>query len=153
MIPMLWKAPLRGLHGIPKANASLRVAQARILVLEDENRVREVLAECLSRQGYQVLTGSSLGDALGFLGSLGWDQVDLVVTDTHLGRDPDIRDGQAFHDRWRALYPVPPFIFMDGWGRPLDQVHTSDRSCQVYLLAKPFPLSHLLGLIRAVLGR
>lgn len=150
---MIWNSPVRSSRGIPKSHLISSPPAARILLLEDEVAVRDALAEALARHGYQVLVGTGLEDGLRVLQGLGWSQLDLVLTDSHLSRDEDILNGHVFHLRWRALYPVPPFIFMNGWGDPLDRVSPLERSCQVYTLAKPFPFTVLLGLIRAVLGR
>lgn len=125
-------------------------AIARILLLEDEEAVRSILAEALARHGYIVMAGGSLDDGLETLSKVGWERIDLVLTDTHLSREVEVKNGYAFHACWRSLYPVPPFIFMDGWGGSLPAGHPS---CQVYGLAKPFELAVLVALIRAILGR
>jgi DNA-binding response OmpR family regulator len=121
----------------------------RILLLEDEPAVRHLLAESLARCGYAVLAGGSLEDGLSVLASPGRERIDLVVTDSHLGRDPAERNGHLLHARWRALHPVPPFIFLCGWGEADPPPETC---CQVYGLAKPFPFPALLTLVRAVVG-
>ncbi len=119
-----------------------------ILLLEDEIGVRALLAEYLGRAGFLVLAGGSFREGREVLASRGWERIDLVITDSHLGRDPAIRDGLAFHAYWRALHPVPPFIFLCGWGDP---DLPAAASCQVYGLAKPFPFPALLALVRAIL--
>jgi two-component system, NtrC family, nitrogen regulation response regulator GlnG len=124
---------------------------ANILVLEDEASVREVLAEALGRQGYGVLAGSSLEEGHAILGAVGWRNIDLVLTDTHLSRDAGIRDGHAFHAEWRLRHPVPPFIFMDGWSANRRPAVPRDESCQIYGLVKPFSFTVLLGLIQGIL--
>lgn len=121
-----------------------------ILLLEDEERVRLCLGEALALRGYAVISGASLEDGQEALARVGWGQVDLVLLDTHLSRDPEVRNGFVFHASWRARYPVPPFIFMDGWG---DGKPPRESSCQVYAVSKPFSFHLLLSLIHAVLGR
>jgi hypothetical protein len=98
-----------------------------------------------------VIAGAGLADGLAALGRLGWDRLDLVLTDTHLGRDRNVRNGFDFHAHWRARYPVPPFIFMDGWGGAAASLPAYP-SCQVYALSKPFAFPVLLSLIRSILG-
>lgn len=121
----------------------------RILLLEDEPAVRQLLAESLARCGYAVLAGGSLDDGLSVLASPGRERIDLVVTDSHLGRDPTERKGHLLHAHWRARHSVPPFIFLCGWGEANPPPETC---CQVYGLAKPFSFPALLTLVRAVVG-
>lgn len=142
--------PFDPFHSTWRIAAFPRPAAARILVLEDEEAVRDILAQALARSGYAVMAGASLDEGLETLSRVGWEGIDLVLTDTHLGRKIEIRNGYAFHACWRSLYPVPPFIFMDGWGGDLPTRHPS---CQVYGLVKPFDLALLVTLIRAILGR
>lgn len=121
-----------------------------ILLLEDEEVLRIPLAGVLGRAGYVVVSGASADDGMEAVVRLGWDAFHLVIADAHLGRDPAVRNGILFHARWRSLFPVPPFIFMFGWGEP---VPPEAGSCLVYGLAKPFEISDLLTLVRAILGR
>ncbi len=124
---------------------------ACILLLEDEPAVREVLSELLAYSGYIVIAGAGLADGLDALERLGWERLDLVLTDTHLSRDRNVRNGFDFHAHWRARHPVPPFIFMDGWGGAAASLPAYP-SCQVYALSKPFAFPVLLSLIRSILS-
>lgn len=148
--------PFRADRGLPQrpqglpSHPGMPDGIPRILLLEDEERVRLCLAEALALRGYAVICGASLEDGQAALDKVGWRQVDLVLLDTHLSRDPQVRNGFVFHASWRARYPVPPFIFMDGWG---DGKPPKESSCQVYAVAKPFSFQLLLSLIHAVLGR
>lgn len=147
---MRGRFPIRFSRGIPRPSPSLRQPIPCILLLEDEDSVRAVLAEALARGGYGVLAGSGLEDGKEALAKAGWKNIDLVVADTHLSREHGLRNGYAFQAWWKARHPIPPFIFMDGWG---GTAPPRDGSSQVYTLAKPFPLPVLLGLVRAILGR
>jgi DNA-binding NtrC family response regulator len=128
-------------------------AFANILVLEDETAVRRVLAEALEREGYGVLCGGSLEEGMSILEAVGWRNIDVVLTDTHLSREVSIRNGQAFHAEWCSRHPVPPFIFMDGWSSTGMPTLPRDPSYQVYGLVKPFNLPVLLSLLSGILGR
>lgn len=139
-------------RGLPRTGPPLGSHSGRILLLEDEPAVREVLGELLARSGFIVIAGGSLADGMAVLESLGWKRVDLVITDTHLGREGHVWNGVEFHARWRERHPVPPFIFLDGWGGAAKASLPSAESCQVHCLAKPFGYPALLGLIRAILG-
>lgn len=58
---------------------------ARILVVDDEIDVQEVVVEVLSEGGYQVEAVGSAAEALEALGRSAWD---LVITDVRLGDQP-----------------------------------------------------------------
>lgn len=139
-------------RGLPRLPGPARPLPFRILLLEDEPAVRDILAEILADSGYTVIPGGSLADGRAVLDRLGWNRLDLVLTDTHLSRDVRIRNGLDFHALWRARHPVPPFIFMDGWGGAAAAAVSAGDSCQVYALVKPFAFPVLLNLIRAILG-
>ncbi len=127
-----------------------------ILVLEDEPLLRGILALLLSTNGYQVLTAGSIEDGEIVVRAMGWKWVDLVLTDANLSRDPGVLDGYLFHARWRACYPVPPFVFMRGCPSgfpPGPRVRLSGQdNCRVRHIPKPFRPDELLRLIRAVLA-
>jgi DNA-binding response OmpR family regulator len=151
-------ASRRGLPRLPHlprragTASSRRAGPFHILLLEDEPAVREVLAELLARTGFLVIQGGSLADGRAALENLGWNRIDLVLTDTHLSRDARVRNGFDFHAYWRARHPVPPFIFMDGWGGAATASLSASDSCQIYALAKPFSFPVLLALMHAILG-
>src|SRR5947209_5284403 len=62
---------------------------ARVLVVDDERTIREVLAEALWQEGYQVLTA---GDGLQALGLLRVEPVDAILLDLAM----PTMDGFAF---------------------------------------------------------
>jgi DNA-binding NtrC family response regulator len=126
---------------------------ANILVLEDEYAVRGVLSEALGRASYGVICGGSLEEGMAILRAVGWQNIDVVITDTHLSREASIRNGHAFHAAWSERHPVPPFIFMDGWSSTGVPAVPKGQDCQIYGLAKPFGLPVLLSLLSGILGR
>lgn len=121
----------------------------KLLLLEDEPLLREMLARTLLAQGYQVLAAGCLEDAETILGIMGWEWADLVLCDAHLNRHPEVLHGYLFHARWEARFPVPAFIFMQGF-EPIPPLPWAD-GCRVCHVVKPFEVSGLLILIRSLI--
>jgi CheY-like chemotaxis protein len=119
----------------------------RILLLEDEPVLRELMTQALSAQGLLVFAAGSAAEGEVLVKLAGWETFDVVITDVHLCRNPEEQNGYVFHRHWKENFPVPPFIFLSS-GNPADM---RDESCQVYHLAKPFLFPKLMALIRSVL--
>ena len=78
---------------------------ARILIVDDQKCIREVLSEELSSEGYQI---TMAGDAESVKGHLRFSQPDLVLLDLYL----DGPDGiPVFHDLKRQYPGLPVIIF------------------------------------------
>jgi CheY-like chemotaxis protein len=122
-------------------------APRRVLVVEDEEQVRDVTARILRRSGYDVLTARSADEALRVLTTSA--HVDLVLTDAALpgmhGQDLALEIGRA--------YPGTPVVLMSGFaevddGRP--QPATSPGVAA--FVQKPFKVGQLLSTIGRVLS-
>ncbi len=122
----------------------------RILLLEDETLLRGALAMALGTQGYRIMAAGSPETGETLLRILGWQWMDLVICDADMSREPGAALGHAFHARWRARFPVPPFIFMHA-GTDFT-AFVRDGDCRVCHILKPFAPGELLLLIRAVLA-
>ncbi|MDB5106641.1 MAG: Response regulator receiver domain [Fibrobacteres bacterium] len=123
-----------------------------ILLLEDEPILRGMLALTLSRRGYRVLTAGTLLEGEALVRTMGWSWADLVLSDANLGREPDRFDGYLFHARWRARFPVPPFLFMVGGASAGGILVPGQDDCRVGRIEKPFRPGDLVSLIGAMLA-
>jgi DNA-binding response OmpR family regulator len=121
----------------------------RILLLEDEPLLRKALTLFLAGHDYRVIAAASPENCETLLRLLGWDWPDLVLCDAHLCRDPGILLGYVFHTWWRARFPPPPFVFMNG-GLPVRFPDVGD--ARVAYILKPFAPSELLPLLRVILA-
>jgi DNA-binding response OmpR family regulator len=81
----------------------------RILVVDDEQPLRELLAQLCSREGHDVAQAGSAGEALAVLRER---TCDLLITDIVM---PDL-DGLALIRRARALQPEIMSIAITGYG-------------------------------------
>jgi two-component system KDP operon response regulator KdpE len=118
---------------------------ARILVVEDDPALRQVLAGVLSSNGYAVLTASDGIAAVKALQASG--AIDVVLLDI----------GLPFVDGWKILEglptgAVPGVIVVSARGEERDKVRALDLGADDYL-RKPFGAEELLARVRALLRR
>jgi len=118
----------------------------KIIVVDDEAELRELLAGYLSQQGLQVRQAAS-GAALDRL--LAEEPADLVLLDLTM----PVEDGFSIARRLRTLEGGGPAIIMvTGAGTVVDRVVGLELGADDYI-AKPFDLRELLARVRAVLRR
>jgi DNA-binding response OmpR family regulator len=117
---------------------------SRVLVIEDDPNVAEVVARYLIREGYQVET--AIDGAVGLEMALA-DPPDLVVLDLML---PTI-GGLDVCRRLRAVAPVP-VIMLTARGEEADRITGLELGADDYV-AKPFSPRELTARVRAVLRR
>ena len=119
-------------------------ATARVLVVEDDAEIADVLRRSLRQEGYEVRTSADGVDALdvatGFV-------PDLVVLDLGLPR----LDGIEVCRRLRAEGDVP-ILILTARSHTDDRVVGLDSGADDYLV-KPFERQELLARIRALLRR
>jgi two-component system, OmpR family, response regulator MprA len=119
-------------------------ATGRVLVVEDDAEIADVLRRSLRQEGYEVRTSADGVDALdvaaGFI-------PDLVVLDLGLPR----LDGIEVCRRLRADGDVP-ILMLTARAQTEDRVGGLDSGADDYLV-KPFERTELLARIRALLRR
>jgi PAS domain S-box-containing protein len=117
----------------------------RVLVVEDEARVREAVCALLASLGYDVAQAASPGDALGLLENAKRGPPHLLVTDIML-------PGQSGGDLYAALRGRVPglrVLYMSGY--PRDMLAGSAAAVPSRFIGKPFGLAELAEKVRAVL--
>jgi two-component system cell cycle sensor histidine kinase/response regulator CckA len=115
----------------------------RVLVVEDEEQVRDVAARFLRRAGYEVATAADAGAALGVLTSAG--PFDLVLTDSAM---PGMR-GEELATEITRIQPGLPVILMSGYA-DLERPATSAPVAS--FVQKPFTMAALLAEVSRVLA-
>ena len=135
----------------PGARASAAAAPARgsgrILLVEDDDLVRENAAGQLAGLGYEVVVAKSGPEAFAVLEKDG--AFDLLFTDIVM---PGGMNGRELAERARALRPGLPVLFTSGYTENAI-VHHGRLDRGVELLAKPYRLQDLAAKVRAVLER
>ena len=122
-----------------------RAADETILLVEDEDSVRELTARVLAEAGYQVLAAPGPHDALRMAASHP-GPIHLLLTDVVM---PDL-SGPALADRMRDVRSGLTVLFMSGFsGESITALEPFGDDC---LLPKPFTPAGLLQKIRERLG-
>ncbi|MBI5331558.1 MAG: response regulator [Betaproteobacteria bacterium] len=119
-------------------------ASPRVLIVDDDAGIRDLLADYLNKQGMTVRTardGKEMDAALAAF------DPDLIVMDLMMPGE----DGLSLTRRLKAERPVP-VIMLSARGEDIDRIVGLEVGADDYL-AKPFNPRELLARIRAVLRR
>jgi signal transduction histidine kinase len=121
--------------------------QETILLVEDNDGVREYAASVLHGLGYAVLEAGDTAAAIEILGKR--PPIDLLFTDVVL---PGGLNGRTLADEVRRKYPGLPVLFTTGYTRNAI-VHQGRLDADVELLNKPYTEQDLARKIRQMLDR
>lgn len=116
---------------------------ARILLVEDEDAVRNFSTRALKNKGYEVVTAED--------GESGWDvfqnldqPIDLLITDVMMPG----KDGPTLAREIRARVPALKIIFISGY---TEERLKDTMGENIFFLAKPFTLKDLAAKVKDVL--
>ncbi len=135
-------AALTGLP--PEGPRPARSGPARILVADDEESIRELLAKTLALADYEVDT---VADGKTALEQLRARPYDLLVTDLRM---PGM-DGLAVIREARRLQPHLPVVIITGYSTEANAIEAIDLGVSGYL-TKPFRLPKVLNVAAKALG-
>lgn len=127
-----------------RTDQSAAPSGARILMVDDDPGIRDVVSDFLGKHGYQVETAA---DSREMEQALERGQVDLIVLDIMLPGE----DGLAICRRL-AVGEAPPIIMLSAMGEDTDRIVGLELGADDYL-SKPCNPRELLARIRAVLRR
>lgn len=126
-------------------HAVLQRGSERILVVEDDEAVRHVVAGQLRKLGYDIVTAESGADGLATLkADAGFD---LLLTDVVM---PWPLSGKGLADEVARRWPTIPVLYMSGFTENAIVNHGL-LDPDVRLLQKPFTLAQLAATVRDVL--
>lgn len=111
----------------------------RILVVDDDDAVRDIISVLLMEEGYEAVTAS---DAEGALDALAADETHLVISDLKMPG----HDGMWLLDQIRRDHPDTAVIMLTGFGDTENAVECLRRGAADYLLKPP----RVTDLIRAI---
>lgn len=128
------------------SSPTVRADALTVLLAEDDDATRTVVARMLRQAGYVVVPAVDGADALQLMLS-GQVHVDLVLTDVMM---PGLT-GPAFVERLRQQYPTLPVLFMTGYadGSLIDVEHLPNEQ---QVIAKPFSISALTTRLAKLAG-
>ncbi len=116
--------------------------QETILLVEDDEMVRNLSAQVLHAQGYTVLIAANGSEALSLLKNRGTAPIDLLLTDVVM---PEM-SGPELAEALKTFYPKLKVMLMSGYS---DTVQTIERPYE--FLAKPFSATVLNRRVRNLL--
>lgn len=111
-----------------------------ILVVEDEDEIRDAISELLIDTGFRVFTAATGAEAIALTSE---HDFELVVADIRL---PGELDGLAMAQRMRMRHPSIKCLFISGSHDPIVCDPVLDE-----FISKPFRSSELLGCVWKVL--
>ncbi len=117
----------------------------RILVTDDENKIRELIRKYAEYEGFEVDEAS---DGMEAVEKCSKNHYDLVIMDIMM---PNL-DGFSACKQIKQTSPDLPFIMLSALGEEYDKVHGFDLGVDDYVV-KPFSAKELMMRIRAILKR
>ena len=127
----------------PPADPPRDHKRATILLVEDEDAVRELMSRTLTRAQYRVLPAASPAQARDLFERHA-EEIGLVVTDVVM---PEMR-GTVLAELFQARRPGLPVLFVSGYAESIPS--STGPGGAVSFLAKPFPASKLLAEVAAL---
>jgi two-component system, cell cycle sensor histidine kinase and response regulator CckA len=115
-----------------------------VMVVEDEDAIRELIAEALREEGYEVVTAQDGQEAVA-IASAGQGVIDLLLTDVIMPALSGPEVAKQMLGRWPAM----KVLYMSGY--PQDEL--SDRGVlgpAVLLIQKPFTQTQLLRRVKSL---
>jgi CheY-like chemotaxis protein len=134
--------------GSGRATAGRAGPVTTILLVEDEESLRELVSATLEAAGYGVIAAVSGLEALG-LWELHAERIDLVLTDMVM---PEGVSGRQLAERLSRLRPNLKIIYTSGYSLDLTDPHFAGGG-KIYFLEKPYRSAQLLALVRDCLER
>jgi len=117
----------------------------KILVVDDEERVRILFKRILLKEGYEVDCAASGSEAIDKLAK---DSFDLVVTDLKM----DGIDGLDLIKKGKTMNQALPFILISGYGTAQTAVSAAREGADVYLM-KPIDITDLKLAVKKALRK
>ncbi|MBI5837201.1 MAG: GAF domain-containing protein [Candidatus Eisenbacteria bacterium] len=121
-----------------KQDAEL-LEQVKVLVVDDEPTVREVMRDMLVNLGHQVILASDGSEALSLLRAQG---ADVVMTDLGMPGLNGWQVAQAVKCEW----PGVPVVLITGWGGQLDLQEARNQNVD-FVVSKPFQMEDVLRVL------
>ena len=139
----LFIQPATDATGAP-SGAAVNHRRGKVLIVDDEENIREILAEMLMTADHEVLTAPDGTEALQTL--LLHPDIDLVFTDLGL---PGM-SGYEVAQEMKRLRPDLLVGLVTGWGATLDPEKARSHGVDM-VMSKPFRFERVLGLVQEAL--
>jgi two-component system phosphate regulon response regulator OmpR len=130
---------------VPIATHMLPSRNGKVVIVDDDARIRELLQRYLAQAGYTVLAAEN---AAALTNLLAYEIVDVIVLDLMMPGE----DGLSVCRRLRKSRNKTPIIMLTAKDEDIDRIHGLELGADDYL-GKPFNPRELLARIHAVLRR
>lgn len=117
----------------------------RILVVDDDEQIRDILGDMLTIDGHSSTT---CADGYEALEAIDAQPFDLVITDLGMPGMSGLDLAAVVHQK----YPELPIAMITGWGTQIDEEDASLNGIKI-VLPKPFHLKDVKALVRELAGR
>jgi len=131
--------------GSPAGSSASETVSETILLVEDEDALRDATTRILTRAGYRVLAAAG-GEQAIRTAQTHPDRIGLLLTDVIM---PEMM-GNEVAARVRAVLPDVPVLYMSGYAQPVLAEHGTLEP-GVTMIEKPFSSRELLGRVAALL--
>ena len=121
------------------------MATPRVLIVEDDDAVRMMLQEGLQRDGFEVVTASTVREALKRIAD---ESFDVLLSDLHL---PLAGDGFTLVSAMRHTHPEALTVILSGYPA-VDEAMSAILSQADEIFSKPIRIGPLKELIRSRLA-
>jgi CheY-like chemotaxis protein len=138
------KLPVAGATGKKEKQTEERVEKekknARILVIEDEEEVRNLLSDILTEGGHQVITACDGNQGIEMFKE---NEVDIVFSDLGM---PGI-SGWKVAETIKGIKKQIPVAIITGWNVDLEQKELTEKGVD-FIAFKPFEVKQVLKLVQ-----
>jgi DNA-binding NtrC family response regulator len=114
----------------------------KVLIVDDEKSIRDLLADILSLGNHQIQTAADGETGFAAVEREGFD---VIFTDQGL---PGM-NGMEFSARVKKIRPEIEMVLITGWGSQIDETQLKDFGIG-YLVSKPFSMKDISELIRNI---
>ncbi len=130
----------------PSSTETMAGARHTILLVEDEEPLREIARTLLENEGFTVLAANSAAQAMALAGCQG-NNIDLLLTDVVM---PGM-SGRELADQLTRVYPALKVLYMSGYTDDfMNRYGVLEH--EVPLVEKPFTRESLLAQVRTALA-
>ncbi|HSB06491.1 MAG TPA: ATP-binding protein, partial [Thermodesulfobacteriota bacterium] len=119
------------------------ISPARILVIEDDASVQDILSQMLRAKGHRVVVASDGEEGIERFGT---DQFDLVFTDLGMPKLSGWEVGKIL----KKMNPQIPIAMITGWGAELHRDKMRENGIDI-VIPKPFSFEKITQLVSEVL--
>jgi signal transduction histidine kinase/ActR/RegA family two-component response regulator len=132
-------------RALPPATVSRTGTRGRVLVIEDEDHLRRMLADALTSAGHTV---EAAANGLDGLARFQRSPFELVITDLSMPECSGLDVSRAV----KRMSPKTPVIMITGWGDVMNPERMADSGVDL-MLVKPFKIDRALDLVDEALAR